>query len=111
MCGRIRTFVRYRTQPNKDSIGSTRRCSPTDLEERDTMAKTITSWQIGKSGNPEGRPAKHRALTEMLRMGSEEQVTVGGDVMSGKEALAKAVWQFVITGEVWLQGKKLEADT
>jgi hypothetical protein len=75
------------------------------------MAKTITSWQTGKSGNPGGRPAKHRALTEMLRIKSDDQVSVGGEVMSGKEALAKAVWQFVTTGEVWLQGKKLEADT
>lgn len=75
------------------------------------MAKTMTSWQLGTSGNPGGRPAKHRALTEMLRMKSENQVSVGGEVMSGKEALAQAVWQFVITGEVWLQGKKLEADS
>jgi len=39
----------------------------------------------------------------------EEEVSVGSEVMRGQEALAAAVWQFVTTGEVWLQGKKLEA--
>ena len=74
------------------------------------MAKTITSWQGGKSGNLRGRPFKHRALTEMLRVKGEEHVSIGGEVMTGREALAQAVWEFVIRGEVWLQGKKLEAD-
>ena len=75
------------------------------------MAKTVTSWEQGKSGNPQGRPSGQRMLTEMLRMKSEDQILVGGELMSGREALAKAVWQFVTTGEVWLQGKKLEAES
>jgi hypothetical protein len=50
-------------------------------------------------------------LREILRVKGEEQVSVGSEVMSGQEALAAAVWQFVTTGEVWLQGKKLEATT
>jgi hypothetical protein len=50
-------------------------------------------------------------LREMLRVKGEEQVSVGSEVMSGQEALAAAVWQYVTTGEVWLQGKKLEATT
>jgi hypothetical protein len=82
-----------------------------DKQEETDMPRSQTTWKLGDSGNKRGRPAKHYAMTEMLRMKGEEHVLVGGEVMSGREALAKAVWQFVVTGEVWLQGKKLEADT
>jgi hypothetical protein len=47
----------------------------------------------------------------MLRLKGEDAVSVGGEVMTGREALAEAVWQFVLTGEVSLYGKKLEADS
>lgn len=76
------------------------------------MTKIITNtgrWKPGQSGNPKGRRPKGRALSEMLRMKGDEIVSIGGEAISAQEALAKAVWQFVITGEVWLLGKKLEA--
>lgn len=79
------------------------------------MTKHITThegnWKPGQSGNPHGRPPKHRALTEMLRLQGEEIVIIGSETMSAKEALAKAMWQFVLTGEVSLAGKRLKAET
>jgi hypothetical protein len=66
-------------------------------------------WKPGQSGNPKGRKPQKRTLTEMLRLKGEAVIIVGGEPISAQEALAKAVWQFVTTGEVWLMGKKLEA--
>src|SRR5687768_4650318 len=76
------------------------------------MTKIITNagqWKQGQSGNPNGRKPKGRALTEMLRLKGDEFISIGSEPITGQEALAKAVWQFVTTGEVWLRGKKLEA--
>lgn len=76
------------------------------------MTKIITNpgqWKTGQSGNPKGRKPKGRALTEILRLKGEDPILIGGETITAQEALAKAVWQFVNTGEVWLMGKKLEA--
>jgi hypothetical protein len=73
------------------------------------IVKRRGRWKPGQSGNPKGRPAKGRALTEMLRLKGDDLVTIGGEQLTGQEALAKAVWEFVLTGEVWLAGKRLEA--
>ncbi|MEO8613416.1 MAG: DUF5681 domain-containing protein [Chloroflexota bacterium] len=78
------------------------------------MTKIITNagqWKPGESGNPNGRKPKGRALTEMLRLKGDDVVFIGNEPVTAQEALAKAVWQFVTTGEVWLRGKKLEAQT
>lgn len=78
------------------------------------MAEGITKrgqWQPGQSGNPRGRKRKGRALAELLRLKGEAVVNVGGEAITAQEALATAVWQFVTTGEVWLMGKKLEAQS
>ncbi len=68
-------------------------------------------WQPGQSGNLKGRKPKDRLLTEMLRLKGDEPVVIGGEVVAAQEALATSVWQFVNTGEVWLMGKKLEAQS
>jgi hypothetical protein len=76
------------------------------------MTKNITNpneWKPGQSGNPKGRPRKKHTLTEILQLSGEQVITVGDEVITAKEVLAKAVWQFVTTGEVWLSGKRLEA--
>ena len=78
------------------------------------MTKIISNagqWKQGQSGNPNGRKPKGRALTEMLRLKGDDVVFIGNEPLTAQEALAKAVWQFVTTGEVWLRGKKLEAQT
>lgn len=78
------------------------------------MTKIITNpgrWQPGQSGNPKGRKPKGRALTEILQIKGELVVGIGGEQRTAQDALAEAVWQFVLTGEVWLMGKKLEAQS
>lgn len=47
----------------------------------------------------------------MLRERGETLLTVGDQAITAQEALSKAVWQFAVTGEVWLAGKKLKATT
>jgi len=76
--------------------------------------KSITypnRWKPGQSGNPKGRPPKGGGLTELLRVEGEELISVGGEAITQKQALAKAVWQFALTGEVWLSGKRLTAES
>ncbi len=78
------------------------------------MSKDITNsgqFKTGQSGNPKGRPKRSRILTELLQQQGSARFMVGHDSVTAQEALARAVWQFVVTGEVWLMGKKLEASS
>jgi hypothetical protein len=78
------------------------------------MTEAVTRtwlWKPGQSGNPKGRPPKNRVLTEMLRERAQDVLTIGGQEMPAQEAVARAVWQLVTTGEVWLAGKRLEAES
>ena len=68
-------------------------------------------WKPGQSGNPKGRPRKKRALAELLRAKGEEAIAIGSMEMSGQDALAIAIWQVAITGEVWLGGRRLEVQS
>ena len=78
------------------------------------MTEKITNrgrWQAGQSGNRRGRPPASRAISEMLRLKGEETVVVGGQVLSAQEALADAIWRFVLKGDVMLGKKHLKADS
>jgi hypothetical protein len=50
-------------------------------------------------------------MKEFLNLSGERVMTIGGEPIMAKEVLAKAVWQFVTTGEVMLSGRRLEAQT
>jgi hypothetical protein len=76
-----------------------------------SIAQNSSRWTTGQSGNPKGRTPRKRALTEMLRIQGEKPILVGGEEISAQEALAKAVWQFAVTGEVWLMGNRLTASS
>jgi hypothetical protein len=76
------------------------------------MTEIVTKssrWKPGQSGNPRGRPLKSRALTEILLEQGNAPVMTPEQEISAKEAVARALWQFAVTGEVWLAGKRLEA--
>lgn len=68
-------------------------------------------WRAGQSGNRAGRPLKSRTLTELLRLKGSDILLIGGEEVPAQEALAKAVWHFVTTGEVQLAGKHLVAQS
>ncbi|MBA3872944.1 MAG: hypothetical protein H0X30_27750 [Anaerolineae bacterium] len=78
------------------------------------MTKTSTNsgqWKTGQSGNPKGKTPGSRAISEILRLKGEEQVVVGGQALSAQEALAEAIWRFVLKGDVMLGKKHLQAES
>jgi len=62
-------------------------------------------FQPGKSGNPNGRPPKNRALTDILeRRGSRTLEDIDGKRRGGKHIVARAVWDVATTGRTVLPG-------
>jgi hypothetical protein len=75
------------------------------------MARTKTSWEKGKSGNPKGRPAKGRALTEILERAAAETIEVPSQKKkrAKQQLVAEHVWTALATGAITFpDGKKLE---
>lgn len=68
-------------------------------------------WKAGQSGNPKGRAPASRAISEILRTKGEETVVVGGQALTAQEALAEAIWRFVLKGDVRLGSKHLKAES
>lgn len=70
------------------------------------------AWKPGVSGNPNGRPPKRRALTELLNVASGRRISYGLDhksKTSRKRFLAEAVWRLLTEGEVeFTNGEKLK---
>lgn len=65
-------------------------------------------YQKGQSGNPNGRPPKSRALTEILKRAGGRMVEVNGEKVSGRRLMARLLWQAAESGEVTLpSGEKL----
>ena len=64
------------------------------------MAAPGRPWKPGQSGNPNGRPPKGRALTEILEKAGSKTIEYMGKRKSGKRVLAEMLWQLVVTGHV-----------
>lgn len=68
----------------------------------------MAKFQPGQSGNPKGRPKKDRALTAILERAGSATVDVGGKRVSGKQLMARMVWQGITSGEIaFPDGKKM----
>ena len=58
----------------------------------------------GKTNNPNGRPKKERALTDLLEKQLAHTIDVDGVRLSGKRLVAKSVVDAVTTGRVRFPG-------
>lgn len=67
------------------------------------------TFKPGQSGNPKGRPKKDRALTAILERAGSRTVEIDGKAVSGRQLMARQVWEGITTGEVTFPGgKKLQ---
>lgn len=61
------------------------------------MARPGT-WKKGESGNPNGRPPKNRALSEILERAGSQTLERDGKRLSGKRLIAVLLWELATTG-------------
>jgi hypothetical protein len=63
-------------------------------------------YKPGQSGNPNGRPKKDRALTDILARAGGVMVEIDGERLSGRRLMARQVWEGISTGTVTFPGGK-----
>jgi len=67
------------------------------------------AYKKGETGNPNGRPPKSRALTEILRKAGAKTVNADGLRLSSRRLLARLLWDGITTGTVkFPDGTKFE---
>jgi hypothetical protein len=65
------------------------------------MARSLTTFSPGQSGNPHGRPPKSRALTDLLaKAGGRTLVGRDGVRLRRDEVLAELVWEAATLGTI-----------
>src|SRR5688572_22337984 len=66
------------------------------------MAKSSTSFEPGKSGNPKGRPPKSRALTALLAKGGSRKIDgpPGEKSVPARQQFVNQLWEGLATGKI-----------
>lgn len=64
------------------------------------MARSSTTFPKGQSGNPKGRPAKKRALTNLLERGGNKKFKATDGEIAAKKLFAERIWQGLATGRM-----------
>lgn len=61
----------------------------------------------GTTNNPNGRPPKNRALSEILQQTGSKRIEYGGRTTGAKRLLAELAWQGATSGRVVFDGERI----